>query len=123
METRVPAEDETGIGTGMGRGGWLFLAEADIPDRWRERAVPVMFVPLLPEETGEILVGVPARPELTEQDEALLRLMAHDASIQDAADQLGLHIRTVERRLASLRKRFNLTSTAELLRFAARRGF
>jgi DNA-binding NarL/FixJ family response regulator len=106
-----------------GRGGWLLVPEGAVPDRWRDRAVPMMFVPLLPQEADQVLESGSARPELDAEDEALLRLLAKGSTVEDTARKMGLHIRTVERRLAALRRRLGVATTAELVRMLARRGF
>jgi LuxR family transcriptional regulator len=82
-----------------------------------------MFVPLLPQETDQVLESGSARPEMDAEDEALLRLLARGSTVADTARRLGLHIRTVERRLAALRRRLGVSTTAELVRLLSRGGF
>ncbi len=83
----------------------------------------MLLVPLLPEEAAQVLSGVPAEPQLTEEDEALLRLLTRGATVVDAAHELRLHVRTVERRLAALRQRLGVATTPDLVRLALEKGF
>jgi DNA-binding CsgD family transcriptional regulator len=61
-------------------------------------------------------VAEPARePALTDDQAALLRLLAAGHSVPEAAGRLFLSQRTAERRLAAARTRLGVTSTAEAL--------
>ncbi len=105
------------------RRGWVFLEPEAVPERWRSRAVEVLLVPLLPEEMDDILAQGRAVPELDPKDERLAELVASGASLPSIADELGLAPRTVERRVARLRTRFGVGSTAELAALFSARGF
>lgn len=101
--------------------GWFFVDPSRVPDRWRERAVPVCLVPLLPEEAASILEG--SLPELSEDEEQLARLVAAGASVTEMAGHLYVSNRSVQRRLARLRRRLGVETTAQLAALLARRGF
>jgi len=101
--------------------GWLFVDPSRVPDRWRDRAVPVCLVPLLPEEAASVLDG--SLPELSEDVEELARLVAGGMSVTEMARRLHLSHRSVQRRLARLRLRLGVETTAQLAALLARRGF
>lgn len=115
---------ERGEGTdGRGRPeGWVFVHPDAVPDRWRGRAVPMAAVPLVPGELAGLL-GDGAVPELEPHDERILRLVARGLSARAMARELGVTPRSIQYRLARLRERFEVGSTAELVAEAARRGF
>lgn len=103
--------------------GWLFVRSSAVPERWRDRAVDVALLPLLPGEVGTLLAGREVRPLLDREDERLLRLVAEGRSAAAIARDLGLHPRTVQRRLARLRRRLGVRTTRELSALLARTGF
>lgn len=103
--------------------GWLFLPADAVPTRWRERAVELALIPLLPEELGEILARREPLPQLTVQEEKIAKLVAQSAPVKTIAKELGISRRSAERLLASLRDQFGVRSTAELAVFLAKRGF
>lgn len=103
--------------------GWIFLRPDAVPAAWRDRAVPVALVPLLPGETGQVLGPNGPGVGLDATDQRLLALVAEGRSKADIAEALGLTPRSVERRIAKLRRRFDVSSTAELIAAASRRGF
>lgn len=105
------------------RDGWLLLPEDAVPERWKARAIKFCLVPLLPREAEGVLAGEPAVPELRPEDEPLLGLVARGLATTEIAVELGISPRTVERRLAALRRRLGVGSTADLARLLARRGF
>ncbi len=102
--------------------GWVLLPPDQVPDVWRTRAREMSLVALLPEESRGLLAGerplVPVDPD----EEQLLRLVTRGASANSIARELGITPRTVQRRLARLRERFEVGSTAELAVVLARRG-
>ncbi|MCA1708080.1 MAG: helix-turn-helix transcriptional regulator [Actinobacteria bacterium] len=103
--------------------GWFFFHPSAVPERWRERAVEVLLVPLLPEEVEQVFDGVRAVPQISSEDERLAELVAQGISVPEIAAELDLAPRTVERRLARLREKLGVTTTAELGAFLSRRGF
>lgn len=107
----------------VGTGGWMFLAEEAVPERWRARARQVWFVPLLPEEALQLLSGEGATAEIDPQDEEIARLLAAGSSAEAIAARLMVSTRSVHRRLQQLRERFGVGSNGELTLFLARRGF
>lgn len=103
--------------------GWFFLHPSAVPPRWRERAVEVLFVPLLPDEVEQVFEGARAVPQILPEDEHLAELIARGISVREIAAELDLAPRTVERRVARLREKVGVASTAELRAFLSRRGF
>lgn len=103
--------------------GWLFLRQGAVPERWRDRAVPVELVPLVPEETEQLLRGVEVDSRLEPDEERLAAFLAEGKSASEIARRLGITPRSVQRQLAKLRKRFGVSSTSELTALLGRRGF
>lgn len=104
-------------------GGWVFLEPGSVPERWAERAIPVMLVPLTPEESAQMLNAQPVDAGALSPDTDLMRLVARGLSAEVIARRLGLAARSVYRRLARLRETFGVASTAELAAELTRRGF
>jgi DNA-binding CsgD family transcriptional regulator len=104
------------------RGVWLLLPPETVPERWRDRAENLSFLPLLPGEAEELLGGQATLPGVGAEDERLLRMLADGCSVAEIAREVNRTKRSVERRLANLRKRLGVGSTAELALLAARRG-
>lgn len=102
--------------------GWLVLT-GGVPERWRERAVSLHLIPLLPRETDRIVEGTTALPGVTLDDEPLLRVVAKGRKTSAMARELGMPQRTVERRLERLRRLLDVPSTADLVVLLARLGF
>jgi DNA-binding CsgD family transcriptional regulator len=103
--------------------GWLFLQPDRLPDRWRHRARPAVYVPLLAQELDELLDGHLSGPALTSAEERLAALVADGRSVQAIARELGLAHRTIERRIAALRDRLGVRSSADLALALCARGF
>ncbi|MDQ3952041.1 MAG: hypothetical protein M3279_03590 [Actinomycetota bacterium] len=103
--------------------GWILVAPSELPDRWRDRAMPMFLVPLLPGEARDVLSGEPAASELHGEDLALAKLIARGIPVEDCARELHLTSRTVYRRLARLRRLVGVGTTNELVAELARRGF
>lgn len=101
---------------------WMIVEPADVPHRWEERAVPVLVVPLLPEEATTILRRGQT-PDVDPAEERLARLVAQGRTVDAIARALGITSRSVHRRLVGLRQRLRVGSTAELAAELARRGF
>jgi DNA-binding CsgD family transcriptional regulator len=104
--------------------GWLFIADEAVPDKWRDRVVPMSLVPLLPGEMAEFVgdqAGDGFIPD--ERDVALYKLVARGLSANDIARELGIASRSVHRRLARLRERLGVETTSQLAAEFARRGF
>lgn len=80
--------------------GWVLLPPERVPERWRARSRPVALVPLL---VAEMVVS--------------------GASIPQMANAVGLSPRGVQHRLARLRERLGVATTAELVARLARCGF
>lgn len=105
-----------------GASGWVLLPPGHVPQRWRRRAQQVMLVPLLPDELPAVLAGTPTSPQLDERDEQLARLVAAGASIRQMAGAVDMSPRGVQHRLARLRERFGVETTAELVAQLVRHG-
>jgi DNA-binding CsgD family transcriptional regulator len=105
------------------RAGWVLLPEAAVPERWRSRAIAMWLVPLLPDEAEQILEEGRAEPGMTPAEEAVACLVARGMTVDAIARQLRISPRSVNRRLASLRERIGVASTAELAAALASRGF
>jgi two-component system, NarL family, invasion response regulator UvrY len=80
-------------------------------------------VPLTPEEASELLKPQPLHPLVDQNELELLRLIAAGRYIEEIADELSMAPRTVFRRLARLRRKYGVSSTAELALVLARAGF
>lgn len=102
---------------------WLLLPPSQVPARWANRIVPLALVPLLPAEAEEMLAGRVVVPELGRDDESLARLAAQGLSAEEIAKRLHMTPRSVYRRLARLRERFNVSTSSELAARLARLGF
>lgn len=103
--------------------GWLFLAKDAVPERWRQRAVGVFLVPLLPHEARAVLEDEEPAPVVSPQDEELLRLAARGLTVDAIASHLHLSARSVQRRLSRLREQFGVTSKHDLAAILSKRGF
>lgn len=63
---------------------------------------------------------VPARPTLTKEERAIVDLLLEGRSLAETARQLNLARRTADRRLASVRTKLGVETTAEALAEVAR---
>jgi len=102
---------------------WLLFHPDDLPEGWKGRGVPMVLVPMLPDEVGFALEMEGALPGADPEDEPLLRLAARGLPSKTIARELHMSLRSVQRRLGRFTRRFNLGSRAELAAFLARRGF
>lgn len=105
--------------------GWVFLRTSadELPDRWRQRAVTVSLLPLSPDEIVAFLEESRLLPTLDPRDAEIGALLAAGLPPSAIARHVGLSTRTVHRRLAALRERFQTGSTAELALLLAKSGF
>jgi DNA-binding NarL/FixJ family response regulator len=101
--------------------GWIFLRGEPVPGRWRERASAGYLVPLLPGEATQLLDAVDALDP--SEDEELVRLVARGLAAPEIAAELGKSLRSTQRHLARLRRRFGVATTAELATILRDRGF
>lgn len=104
-------------------GGWLFLSPDQLPERWKQRARPAVFVPLLAQEVSELLGGRAHEPALRADEQLLATLFARGLSGAAIARRLGVSHRTVERRLSALRGRLGVQSSVDLGLTLAAQGF
>jgi DNA-binding NarL/FixJ family response regulator len=102
--------------------GWLFLPQNAVPERWRERGVAVVMVPLLPSEARSLLTEGATAQELP-GDAELLGLVAAGCTRAAIARKLGVSLRTVQRRLADVQRRTGTASLPELAVLLAKQGF
>ncbi len=104
--------------------GWLFVRGDAVPEKWRDRAIAVSFVPLMPEELEELVVPEDSQRFAPEQEDVVLyKLIAQGLPAPAMARELGIATRSVHRRLARLRERLGVETTAQLAAEFARRGF
>lgn len=101
---------------------WLLLPPEAVPKVWRSRSREMALIPLLPEEKDSVLSGVPASPQIDERDEQIMRMVMKGATLSEMSRTVGLSPRGVQHRLARLRERFGLRTTAELAAYLARLG-
>ncbi len=101
----------------------LVLLRPDlVPERWQGRSVLVALVPLMPVEAEQLLSGGVVVPDLSEEEERLLALVAAGESLTAMAEEFRLSRRGVQHRLARLRDHLSVGSNAQLATLAAARG-
>ena len=103
--------------------GWMLLPQEAVPDRWRSRIIPLALVPLFPEEASMVLAGEPAAPAIDSTDQRIASLAAAGRSLTEIAREVRLSVRSVQNRLARLRRRAGAATTAELRAMLASQGF
>ena len=103
--------------------GWVILSPDAVPDAWHSRAIPMMLVPLTPAEVGGLLSETPLEQDIAVADLPLVRLVARGHSASQISRELGISLRTVNRRIARLRDDFEVATIQELASELARRGF
>ena len=103
--------------------GWLILSPSAVPERWRSRGIPMVMVPLMPAEAGDLLSGGSVEPHIGPADLPLLRLVARGHSAAEIARALGISVRTSNRHVARMRAQFRVSTIQELATELARRGF
>jgi len=110
---------------GSGLVAWLFVSDAVLPERWRDRAVRMSLVPLLPAELSSLLPETDPGGErgLSEADARLAQLVARGRPRREIARTLGISVRTLDRRLMVLRQLLGADSLAGLTAELGRRGF
>jgi DNA-binding CsgD family transcriptional regulator len=109
---------------GAGRAdGWVLMSPADVPDRWRDRAELLYWVPVTPQEAERVLAQGSTQLHLSLEEEQVAALVADGVSAGDIAKRIYTTPRTVFRRIARLRDIFAATTTQELASRLARRGF
>jgi DNA-binding CsgD family transcriptional regulator len=99
------------------------MTEEDVPARWRDRALRLSLVPLLPEEADGVLRDGWTDAIATPEDEEVARLAARGASATEIARELHMTPRSVYRRLARLRDRLGARTSTELVARLAEHGF
>ena len=103
--------------------GYVLVAPDALPEHWQGRAHQMFLVSLLPSEVEMAFSGTAIRAQLTDDEEELARLVATGRTAREIAATLHVAVRTVERRLATLRKRLGVGSTLELVAVLAEHGF
>lgn len=102
---------------------WVLVPKDALPERWAHRALPLSLVRLLPEESEQLLENGATSPAMSLEEESLARLVARGMGAPDIARQLHMTPRSVYRRLARLRKRFDARTSTELAAILAKQGF
>lgn len=100
--------------------GWLFRDEESVPEQWRERAMHVVLVPLLPDEIDTMLAA--GSTDTTSEDERFMRLVAAGRSRRTIASEMHVSLSSVDRKIARLAERFGCRSDLELVAVLARSG-
>ena len=118
---------ETAVGNGLqsevaGRAGIhaLILPIDSVPSHWKPRVQFVALIPLMPDETEQVLAEEPITPRIADGEIPFARLVAGGSTISEIASALRISHRSVERRIAQLRERFGAESKAELAIFLSR---
>jgi DNA-binding NarL/FixJ family response regulator len=101
---------------------WL-LVDRQPDEAWLRRATPLWLLSVTPDELSSVMGERPSVPPLTDDEEELLPLVAAGLGTSEIATRIRVSPRTAERRLARLRHRWNVSTTAELAALLARRGF
>ena len=102
-----------------GPAGWLLIDPEAVPERIRDRVIPLAAVVLTPQELSALEI----EPSLLDPaDRQLAELLTAGHTIRVIATELGVASRSVERRLARMRERLGVDSTAALIAELARRG-
>lgn len=99
---------------------WIAVDPSAVPEGWKERALSVALLPMLPGEASRVLETL---VPLGHEDPTFLSLVARGASPRSIARELGLSIRSVHRRTARLKELLGVESSAQLSASLARRGF
>ena len=106
----------------MGTKGVVVAVDpGQVPEPWRGRAELVALIRLDDGEALRLFESLSPPTDLPE-DEEFLRLVASGHPTRDIARLLGLSRRTVERRIADLRERFEVETTPQLVALLTRRG-
>src|SRR5688572_22690991 len=92
---------------------WL-LVDQEPAGWWRHRATPLWLLSVTPDELTTLIAQRPSGPPLPREEEELLPLVAAGLGTRAIATRLGVSPRTTERRLARLRRRWKVATTAEL---------
>jgi DNA-binding NarL/FixJ family response regulator len=110
--------------TDLNAAGWLFVPHAAVPAKWRDRAVPMALVPLLPDEVAGLLDEgrVDPHPQSPERVR-LMHLVARGLPNRAIARDLAVSPRTLDRRLQELREELGVTTTSRLATVLSRQGF
>ncbi len=111
------------MGEGISASGWLFLHPSAVPEEWKERGRPAVFVALDEEEVVSLLRSGSIHKSVHADEEEFLSLVARGLSAREIARRLGRSERTVHRLLAQFRERYGVLSTSELVAELAKRGF
>jgi DNA-binding NarL/FixJ family response regulator len=103
--------------------GWILMPLSTLPDEWRDgaREMALVRVPVA-HIVGVYGSAVGELSPLSAEDARLICLVAEGRSHLQIARELNRSLRTVERRLASLRRRYGARSGAELTALLVRQG-
>lgn len=114
--------NETGNGAPERR-VWVLMSEAEVPERWKDRAVRLSLVPLLPAEADGVLRSGWTNQLASPDDVAVARLAARGRSAREIAAELHMTPRSVYRRLARLRDHVGAKTSTELVARLVEHGF
>lgn len=96
---------------------WVLVDHDAVPARWADRARNVAVIPLLADESADLLNGEPVS-RMDDTDERLLRLIGRGLSSKAIAARLRISERTVDRRVARLKNELGARSRFDLARIA-----
>ena len=77
---------------------------------------------LSPHLTGEVLATFLSEP-LSSREKEVLKLIADGKSNKEIAELLSVSVRTIESHRASILDKLNLKSTADIVKYAIRKGY
>lgn len=102
----------------------LFGALKSLVDRkpyFTSHASEILFARLATEKAAPANpAGSQAGPKLTRREREIVQLLAEGKTNKDAAGALGIRVRTVETHRANLSRKLNLSSIADVVRYAVR---
>jgi DNA-binding CsgD family transcriptional regulator len=102
---------------------YVLMVPEQVPERWSGRARSLSLVPLDPDEASQVLSKGSATPSMSQEEESVAKLVARGHSARAIAQALHMTERSVYRRLARLRKRAGVETTAQLAAQLAHQGF
>lgn len=122
-----PQKDEPALRAGGdARDAWIVVPGTTIAEQWRHRAHPAFLIRLPASELGRVLgvSGVSGiEPPLSRDEESVAGLLANDVSQAEIAAELGMSLRTVQRRVGQLRRRLGAPSTRDLCKRLRTMGY
>jgi hypothetical protein len=102
---------------------FVLVTPDQVPQAWASRGVPLILLPLLPEEAGHFLNGESVEPVGERWDLTLIKRIVARTSTDAIAKELCVAPRTLYRRLARLRRKYGASTTEELRTMLVAAGF